>query len=447
MTQETVNVGRLIDDRPMGRLQVLTIALCALVNMLDGVDTQSIGVAAPFIAETMGVPITSFGPVFSAALLGAALGAIGFGALADRLGRKRLLVVALFLMSAFTLLTAHAPDFTWLLVYRFLAGLGLGGATPCFIALTSEYAPARHRSACVTLMWSGFPLGAMIGALANSALLESHGWRAIFYLGGVLPLVLAAVVIVWLPESLKFLVTRGLDGAARRVIARIGVGLGPNTALATDERPAGAPLRQVFAQGRALATFVLWVPFFTSMGILTVAVLWTPSLLRLNGISPAATAFVVAFNGLGAFVGQAVCGRLIERVGTVPALMPAFVLGALVTAGLGYGASSVPAAATFIGLNGLFLGFASAGAIALAARLYPTPVRSSGVGLGMAMGRFGQMVGPLVAGWMLSSGFTAGQIMLAIGSTAMIGAAFVVWFHILMTREKADAGAAQVRIG
>lgn len=196
MESRTLNVASIIDDNPIGRLQVLTIMLCALVNMLDGMDTQSIGVAAPFMAESLGIPISSFGPIFSAALLGAALGAIGFGALADRLGRKRLLIVALLMIGVFTLLTAHAPSVGWLILYRFLAGIGLGGATPCFIALTSEYAPSRHRAACVTLMWSAFPLGAMIGAFANSALLQSHGWRAIFYLGGVTPLLLTVVLFL-----------------------------------------------------------------------------------------------------------------------------------------------------------------------------------------------------------------------------------------------------------
>jgi MFS transporter, AAHS family, 4-hydroxybenzoate transporter len=438
MAQRTISVASLIDDHRIGRLQIWTIVLCALVNMLDGMDTQSIGVAAPFIAESLGVSVVGFGPIFSAALLGATLGAIGFGALADRFGRKRLLVMALVLIGAFTLLTAHAPNVRWLILYRFLAGVGLGGATPCFIALTSEYAPARHRAACVTLMWSGFPLGAMIGALMNSALLVSQGWRAIFYLGGFLPLLLSAVLAIWLPESLKFLVSRGRDKPARRIVERMGIlGADEQVQLVTGEpQLKGMPLRQVFSEGRTLLTLVLWVPFFTSMGILTVAVLWTPTLLRLNGISPAATAFVVAFNGLGAFFGQAVAGRLVERFGAVASLVPAFILGAIATAGLGYGASSVAAAATFIGLNGLFLGLASAGAIALAAQAYPTAVRSSGVGLGMAMGRFGQMVGPLVAGSMLAGGFSTGQIMLAIGSSAVVGGIFVVWFHMLGTRHR-----------
>jgi AAHS family 4-hydroxybenzoate transporter-like MFS transporter len=172
-------------------------------------------------------------------------------------------------------------------------------------------------------------------------------------------------------------------------------------------------------------------------GILTVAVLWTPALLRLNGISPANTAFVVAFNGLGGFIGQSTAGWLIKRFGLLPILFPAFVLGTAATVGLGYGAASVGLAATFIGLIGVFMGLGTGGAIALAATIYPTPIRSTGVGWGMAMGRFGQIIGPLIAGDLLGVGWTAGPIMIVIGSGGLIAAVFIVLFRAWFVRKKA----------
>jgi len=178
----------------------------------------------------------------------------------------------------------------------------------------------------------------------------------------------------------------------------------------------------------------LWVPFFMGFGILTVAVLWTPALLRLNGISPADAAFVVAFNGLGGFIGQSTAGRLIERFGILAILFPAFLLGAAATVGLGYGAASVALAATFIGLIGVFMGFGTGGAIALAATIYPTPIRSTGIGWGMAMGRFGQIVGPLIAGALLGAGWTADRIMLVIACGGLIGAVFIVLFRAWFVR-------------
>ena len=162
-----VNVSRLIDDGPLTRFQIVTIICCALVSALDGIDTQSIGVAAPFIAEELGVKLAHFGPIFSSALVGATVGAASFGPLADRFGRKTLLIVAVLLIGGFTILTVFAHSVPMLMAIRVLAGLGLGGATPCFIALTSEYTPARLRAALVTLMWSAFPLGGLLGGLLN----------------------------------------------------------------------------------------------------------------------------------------------------------------------------------------------------------------------------------------------------------------------------------------
>jgi AAHS family 4-hydroxybenzoate transporter-like MFS transporter len=427
-----VNITRLIDDGPLTRFQIGIIICCALVNVFDGMDTQSIGVAAPFIAEGLGIKIANFGPIFSSALVGATFGAATFGPLADRFGRKTLLIAATLLISVFTILTALATSVPALMTFRVLAGLGLGGATPCFIALTSEYAPARRRATLVTLMWSAFPLGGMLGGLLNSYLVARIGWQAIFFVGGTAPLFVAVLLAFYLPESIKFLLARRSDDdAVRRIVARFrSPAVGPGAHFVVDEeRLPGMPVRHLFSEGRAAGTLFLWVPFFMGFGILTVVTLWTPTLLRLNGISPANTAFVVAFNGLGALIGQSTAGGLIQRFGIMPILFPAFLLGTVATIGLGYGASSVALAATFIGLIGLFMGLGTAGAIALSALIYPTPIRSTGVGWGMAMGRFGQIVGPLIAGGLLGAGWTADRIMTLVAGGGVIAAVFVILFR------------------
>jgi MFS transporter, AAHS family, 4-hydroxybenzoate transporter len=445
-----VNVTRLIDDSPLTRFQIGVIACCALVNLFDGADTQSIGVAAPFIAAELGIEIANFKWIFSSTLVGATLGAATFGPLADRFGRKTLLIVAAVLIGVFTVLTALATSVPMLIGFRVLAGLGLGGATPCFIALTSEYAPARLRATLVTVMWAAFPLGGLIGGLLNSYLIPTVGWRAIFYIGGVAPLLIAVVLAVFLPESIKFLLARGKDAdAVRRIVARFRfAGVTPDARFVIDEEQLpGMPVRHLFTEGRLPGTLLLWVPYFMGFGILTVVTLWTPTLLRLNGISGAETAFVVAFNGLGAVIGQSSAGRLIQRFGILPVMLPGFVLGAAATVGLGYAASSVALAATFVGLVGLFLGFGTAGVIALAAIIYPTPIRSTGVGWGMAMGRFGQIVAPFIAGTLLGAGWTADRIMLVIASGGLIAALFVVLFRVWFVRRKAGTAADNASAG
>jgi MFS transporter, AAHS family, 4-hydroxybenzoate transporter len=450
MTEQThppgaVSVTRLIDQAPLTSFQIGTIVCCALVSMFDGIDTQSIGVAAPFIADTLGIKIAAFGPIFSSTLVGATIGAASFGPLADRLGRKTLLLAAIALIGVFTVLTALAHSVGTLMLFRMLAGLGLGGATPCYIALTSEFAPARLRATLVTLMWSAFPLGGMLGGLLNSYLLVTIGWRAIFFIGGIAPLVFGLFLLWYLPESIKFLLVRRNDSAAvAGIVARMRVAIIAGQRFFVEEKQLpGAPIKHLFTEGRALGTLLLWVPFFMGFGILTVATLWTPALLRLNGIAPAATAFVIAFNGLGGFLGQSTAGRLMERFGVLIVLFPAFVLGTAATVGLGYGASSVMLAATFIGLVGLFLGLGTGGAIALAALMYPTPIRSTGVGWGMAMGRFGQIVGPLIAGALLSAGWTADRIMMLIAGGGLIAAVFVLLLAGWLSGRELEPAAAQ----
>jgi MFS transporter, AAHS family, 4-hydroxybenzoate transporter len=444
-----VNVTSLIDQGPLTAFQIATIVCCALVNLFDGIDTQSIGVAAPFIAEGLGIKLANFGPIFSSALVGATVGAATFGPLADRFGRKTLLLIAAAFIGVFTILTALANSVPELVACRVLAGLGLGGATPCVISMTSEYAPARLRAALVTLMWSSFPFGGMVGGLLNSYLIANFGWRAIFYIGGFIPLVIAVVLFFYLPESIKFLLTRRNDiGAVRRIVARFGTEpVSDVTSFVVEEhRLAGATIRHLFTEGRALGTVLLWVPFFMGFGVLTVVTLWTPALLRLNGIPAASTAFVIAFNGLGAFIGQSSAGRLMERFGILAVLFPAFLLGTAATVLLGYGASSVALAATAIGFVGLFMGLGTAGAIALSALIYPTAIRSTGVGWGMAMGRFGQIIGPLIAGGLLSAGWTADRIMIVIACGGLIAALFVVLFrawHVARQRSEKTATAGQ----
>jgi MFS transporter, AAHS family, 4-hydroxybenzoate transporter len=353
------------------------------------------------------------------------------------------------LIGVFTILTAFANSVGMLMLCRLMAGLGLGGATPCYIALTSEYAPARSRATLVTLMWSAFPLGGMLGGLLNSYLLGVIGWRAIFYIGGVAPLLFALFLLWYLPESIKFLLLRRNDSAAvADIVGRLRVKVAAGKQFFVDEKSLpGVAIKHLFTEGRAAGTLLLWMPFFMGFLILTVATLWTPSLLRLNGIAPAATAFVIAFNGLGAFFGQSSAGRLIQRFGVFIIMFPAFVLGTAATVGLGYGASSVPLAAMFIGLVGLFLGLGTAGAIALAALIYPTSIRSTGIGWGMAMGRFGQIVGPLVAGGLLSAGWTADRIMMVIASGGVIAAVFVIFLNGWLTRRNLQPAAAQDAAG
>ena len=425
---DPVNVSRVIDDGPFSRPQVVAIALCSLVAFLDGVDSQSIAIAAPIIVDSLQVSRTALGPVFSAGLLGATFGALLFGPLGDRFGRKRMLIAAAAIFGVFTLATATVASLQALVAVRFLAGIGLGGATPCFIALASEFAPRRRRAMVASLIWAAFPLGGALGGFINAALLKDFGWRAMFYVGGVLPLLVAAVLAVALPESLRYLLARNAPAArVAAVLNRLRPGLPSATRyVADEERAHGAPLRQLFADGRAGVTLLLWVPFFMAFGVLAITVVWTPVLLRDHGIAPTAAGVALGVHGLGALIGMGAAGRLLERFGAVPVLVPALLLGAVFTGLLGYAAYSLPVISAVLFLIGISVGTGASGSIALAALTYPTSMRSSGIGWAMGMGRFGQVFAPLFATWTVAMGWNGGQTFLAFALAPLIAALAVL---------------------
>ena len=218
-----------LDDAPLGAMQIRTFVLCALVALLDGIDNQSIGVVAPLMAKDLGLTKTSLGLIFSIAQIGATLGALGFGPFADRFGRKTATLVALSGITIFTYLTALTPTFAGLLLVRFAAGIALAGAIPCVLALGSEYAPLRLRGTVASAIFAGYPLGASIGGVVSAYLLASYDWRWIFYIGALMPFLTLIVLCFYLPESLRFLLSKGgREDSIKRIAASLGITIASN---------------------------------------------------------------------------------------------------------------------------------------------------------------------------------------------------------------------------
>jgi len=439
-----VNVTRLIDDGKVSRFQIGAIVLCALVAFLDGIDGQNIAVAAPIIIQKLGLTRAAFGPIFSSGLLGAAIGALAFGPLGDRFGRKLMLLIAVLLFGLFTLVTPLAQDYGSLLGIRFAAGLGLGGATPCFLALASELAPSRRRAMVASLIWSAFPLGISAGGFLNSFILTRYGWEAMFWFGGIAPLVVGAILLLWLPESLRFLMARGKDDSAiAAVVRRIKPDVPANARFVSDEeRVEGVAVKNLFADGRASLTLLLWVPFFLAFAVLALTVVWSPILLTENGIPPAQASIALGIHGLGALVGMSLAGRLIERFGAGAVLVPALVLGAIATSATGYSATSLPTMSATLALIGLLVGCGASGSIALAALSYPTAIRSTGIGWAMGVGRFGQVLAPLFAGAAVAAGWSNTTLFMVVGIAPVIAAIAIV---ALVARRQIVGAAAPAR--
>jgi AAHS family 4-hydroxybenzoate transporter-like MFS transporter len=376
------------------------VAVCALAAFLDGFDTQSLGPAAKTIADGFHLPLASFGPVFSASQVGFLCGALVFGPLGDRFGRRRILAISVALFGLASLATAGAAGFGTLFCARLLAGVGLGGATPNFISLAADAAPERYRSRVVTMLWSAVPAGGMAGAALSGLLLVKFGWPAVFLLGGVAPLALAAVLVA----------------AAGREEPSDG----------TAPRPGRAPLAALFADGGAAATLWLWLASFMTWSVLIVTAFWTPALLQKAGWSAPSAAHALALNNAGGVFGALLFGLLLTRIGAPAALGLALggtslCLGAIALLTASHAPVLVGAA-----LAGFCASAAGGALLAVATEAYPPSLRATGVGWAVGVGRLGAIAGPSATGWLVGRGWEPGSIYLALAAPAALGVVCVL---------------------
>ena len=446
MAERVLDVVALIETRPIGPAQWTVIGLCALVAMLDGLDLQSIGLAAPAMGAQLHIAPQAFGMVFSAALAGLALGAFLLGPVADRIGRKRVLVAATFCFGVFTLATAYAGSLPELLTCRFLTGFGLGGAMPSFISLGSEYVAKARRTAVVSLLWAGFPLGGVVGGLLGSRIIPAYGWQSIFLVGGVLPILLSIILAIALPESVSFLVATGksrdrIGRTLRRIFPDVTTTGETRFELVRESAPRATVL-ELFGSGRAAGTLLLWASFFFAFMILVTNSAWSPILLRRVGIAAEQSALALALFNFGSLFGSAAAGMLLNRFGILRVLPPTLALGALAYAMVGWSAPSFGSVMLAEGLFGLLLGCASSGLIALSAIYYPVAIRSTGVGWATGMGRLGSFVGPLAVGQMVGAQWDVPMVFAALGGSVLIGAVASALMALVPKASTADALAA-----
>jgi len=434
-TNRTLKVSDIIDQRPLSRFQSITILLCGLVLVLDGFDTQSIGFLAPSMAESLHLSIRTFGPVFSAALIGLMISSLVAGPLADRVGRKWPIVISTLIFATFAIATGRATTFDQLVAFRFLTGLGLGGAIPNVVALTTEYAPKRLQQVLVTTLFCSMPFGALLGGLVSSVMLPHWGWRSVFYAGGILPLVVALILIRVLPESIRFLIMSGTD---RNIINRIFSHIAPDltqedldcSPLRQDQRFKGIPVIHLFTEGRAVGTVLLWVPFFMNLLVLYFIISWLPALLHQTHMPVSAGIIGVSVFSLGGIAGSLLQGRMMNSWGSFAVLLSEFALCLLLIGSLAF-VASFPLMMVVIFLLGCLVQGAQAGLNALSATFYPTSIRSTGVGWALGVGRTGSIVGPILGGIMVSHNWTLQQIFFAGAIPALLAAVAIVLSYVL----------------
>lgn len=379
--------------------QSRTVVLCFLAALCEGIDLQAAGVAANGIAREFhpGSQLLSY--FFSASTLGLMAGAAFGGRLADRIGRKSVLVASVAVFGLFSLLTAWAWNIDSLIWVRLLAGLGLGGALPNLISLGSESATADRRSTNVTIIYAGMPLGGALASLV-SMLIAPEQWRCIFVVGGVAPLMVAPIIAILLPESRAFKALRA--GAGAMAESRAGVS-------------------EVLRDGRAGRTVLLWVSFFLALMTLYLLLNWLPTLLVGSGLSKSQSAgAMIAFN-IGGCLGAVLIGVHLETRRRQRGVLITFVGLPLLLLLLAVG----PRQATLVAMVVFVLGAAVLAAqstlYAYAPLCYPTRIRGAGVGFAVAAGRFGSMAGPLLGGLLVLGGNSASHVLTGLLPVVVVG--------------------------
>ena len=403
-----MNVSEVIDRSPVGAFQLRVVFLCALVALLDGLDIQTMALVTPVVAGEWGLQPSSFGLVLSATFAGIMAGALVGGLLGDRFGRRSVLIVAFVLVGLTSILTAFAESPSQLIVFRLLTGFGIGSCMPNFTALTAEYVPTKRLAFFVTVMYSAVPLGGVMGGYLAPSIIAAFGWQAVFIVGGAIPLLIALALFVGLPESIRFLVNRGRsDAKVGSYLEKIdrNYRYDPSHTFEIHRQPKGGSLPVLFTEGRAMVTLLLWLVFFFSLFGMYLLVSWLPSVFSAQGW-PRAQAIQSASNfQLGGIIGGVTLGWLIDRMGPYPVLAPTFLAAALLTAAIGVVQGSLPLTMVIIALSGFAIVGAQLGMTALAANIYPTTARSTGVGWALGIGRAGAVISPAVGGMALAAGW------------------------------------------
>jgi len=447
---KSFDIQRFIDDRPLGRAHYTVLALIVLVLFVDGFDIFMVGKIAPAIAEDFGVSSAAMTLVFLLQQAGLAIGSFVVSPLADHFGRKRMLVVSTAIFGLLSILTAFATSIVMLALLRGVSGLFLAGTMPFCMALMAEFAPRRRRSTFLALGVAGYSAGSAAGA-AVALLVPHYGWESGFWIGGLWPLLLAPLLMRWLPESLAYRVARDpADPEIPRTIARIDPGVrltGEEMFVTPDARSGGqkSTLVDMFREGRMRASLIIFAACFLSMGNIALLAAWLPTFFQeMGGISIQRFAIVSMIGFIGGLLGTVTIGFLMDHVRPT-LLIPIYYLGvaAMLTL-MGHVPFGTPQFVVLLIIWGFCQSGGQAGLNLLMAQIYPTAVRSTGVGWSGGMGRIGGVVAPLFGGFALVSAFSLPLTLTLIALPPVIVAGLIL---LLKPIRKQPAAAALQRAG
>jgi AAHS family 4-hydroxybenzoate transporter-like MFS transporter len=399
--QSVVQVSRLLDERGLSSFQIKLIAWSFFMVLIDGYDITAIAFAAPSLVKEWALKPGSLGPVFSASLVGILFGSAFFGWVGDRYGRKAALIWSNLVFGAFTLAAAFSTDLTQMFWLRLLAGLGIGGVIPNAVAINAESAPRKMRATLAIIAVGCVPLGGAIPGFVAATLVPTHGWQILFYIGGIVPIIIALVAMVGLPESIKYMALherlRGkMEAAIKAIRPDYPVPANAKFVIEDEKQYPGFSPAYLFRDGLALITPLVWLLFALNLMGYFFLISWTPILMTATKLPPSTAALAGALLQVGGTVGALLLCWWLQRHRFL-ALAVMFAVAVPVVGSIGFaGLTSKAALLTATFFAGFFVLGIQSGINVIGALIYPTSLRANGSGWELGIGRIGSIAGPLV---------------------------------------------------
>jgi MFS transporter, AAHS family, 4-hydroxybenzoate transporter len=425
MAGGVVDVSALVDGQRINRFTISALLICCLAVVIDGYDIFMPGVLAPEVARLWHASPNQVGAMFSVGMLGIILGAIGFGMLGDRFGRKRMIVVSSVLYGVLTLLSLSAGSMQDFILFRFFIGLGIGGVIPNAVALVAEFAPLRTRAGFIMLVTLGAPIGQLIPGVVAATLVPGFGWQALLVVGGVGPLLIALAAQMAMPESVKYLVLHpsrrdDLVRMVRSIDTRVAIGAETQFVIRETTAPVGVSSAPLFREGLALITPMIWLCLGTGLLGVYFTSSWLPSALVSVGATREQAASHIMIYAMGGIVGGATSSWFVHRWG-MPAIVAVFLVAVPCTAAIGLAGMG-----EFSGVVTFAAGFCIIAIVngleAVMGMVYPTAIRAKGTGWGLAVGRLVSLAGPILGGIVLSLHLPLSQLFQVPAAALAIGA-------------------------
>ena len=419
-----VNLTELLENSRIGALHIRVFVLCMACLIMDGFDVQAMGYAAPAVLAEWGLQRSVMGPVFAAANFGVLIGSLVFSMVADKIGRRPVIVWSTLFFSVMTIATAYAQNLEQLLWLRFIAGIGLGCIVPNATALVGEFSPKASRVTFVMCITVGFTVGAAIGGFVAAWLIPAFGWRSVFIFGGLVPFVIALLMMWGLPESLQFLAVRKqrLDQLARW-LKELAPTLRVDEStqyVANETSRAGVPFWPRFREGRAGVTVLLWTVNFMNILMLYSLSNWLPTLVAGMGYDQQTAVLIGTLLQVGGTIGTFGLAWVIARRGFVPVLIASFAVAVVSIAFIGQPGISLMVLSVAVFIAGWCVVGGQPGLNALSASYYPTYLRATGVGAGLGVGRIGAIVGPYIGGVLIGRQWGSEELFYAAAVPAVV---------------------------